>query len=142
MWVVDASVAVRWFIEQEYHPHAEQILKKMIFHPERFAVPELFCFEVYAVLCRMIPKGAEVFIEGMIQILNCGILRYPMTEKLAQKASVFIEMGLTGYDACYAALAEEVNGEWLTFDEKAHKLIKNQKISHAVLRNMPPDWED
>ena len=142
MWVVDASVAVRWFIEQEYQPHAEQILHKMISHPEKFAIPELFSFEVYAVLCRMIPKGAEVFIEGMIPILNCGILRYPMTENLAHKAAIFIELGLTGYDACYAALAKEVNGTWLTFDEKAHALIENQKISHAIMRNMPPEWED
>ena len=142
MWIVDASVAVRWFIIQEYHPHAERILQKMISCTERFAIPEFFSFEVYTVLCRMIPKGAEVFIEGVIPVLNCGILRYPMTEKLAQKASVFIGMGLTGYDACYAALAKEVNGKWLTFDEKAHTLIKNQNLSHAILRNMPPEWED
>ncbi|MBN2246345.1 MAG: type II toxin-antitoxin system VapC family toxin [Candidatus Aminicenantes bacterium] len=142
MWVVDASVAVRWFIEQEYHPHAELILQKILSQPERFAVPELFSFEVYAVLSRMISKGSEIFIEGMIPILNCGILRYPMTEELAKKASIFIEMGLTGYDACYAALAKEINGKWLNFDEKAHKLIEKQKISHSIIKNMPPDWED
>jgi predicted nucleic acid-binding protein len=30
-----------------------------------------------------------------------------------------VEKGLTGYDACYAALAKEIGGLWLTFDGKA-----------------------
>ena len=140
IWVIDASVAVRWFIEQEIHPHADLVLERMLSHPERFAVPELFCFEVYAVLCRIHPQGAEVFLKGMIPVLNCGILRYPMTESLALQASVFINKGLTGYDACYAALAKKLKGMWLTFDEKAHRLIKKNKLSYAILKNLPEDW--
>ena len=76
----------------------------------------------------------------MIPVLNCGILRYPMTEGLAQQASAFIEKGLTGYDACYAALAKELKGVWLTFDEKAHQRIKTSRVSHALLKSLPKDW--
>lgn len=141
IWVIDASVAVRWFIEQEIHPHADLVLERMLSHPERFAVPELFCFEVYAVLCRIHPQGAEVFLKGMIPVLNCGILRCPMTESLALQASVFINKGLTGYDACYAALAKELKGMWLTFDYKAHQLIKKARLSCAISKNLPEDWE-
>lgn len=142
IWVIDASIALRWFIQQEIHPHADLVLERMISHPERFAVPELFCFEVYAVLCRIHPYGVEAFLKGMIPILNCGILRYPMTENLALKASFFVNKGLTGYDACYAALAKELNGKWLTFDDKAHKLIKKAGISFAISKKLPQDWED
>jgi len=142
IWVIDASVAVRWFLENESHPHADLVLERMLSQPERFAVPELFCFEVYAVLCRIHPQGAEVFVKGMIPVLNCGILRYPMTESLALKASVFIDKGLTGYDACYAALAKELKGKWLTFDDRAHKVIKKNQLSYAILKELPGDWED
>lgn len=141
IWVIDASIAVRWFLAQESHPHADLILERMLSQPQRFAVPELFCFEVYAVLCRMHPRGAEVFLKGMIPVLNCGILRYPMTEGLALKASVFVEKGLTGYDACYVALAKELKGIWLTFDNKAHQLIKNYRLSHVLSKNLPRAWE-
>ncbi len=141
IWVIDASVAVRWFIEQESHPHADLVLEKMLSHPDRFAVPELFCFEVYAVLCRIHPHGTEVFLKGMIPVLNCGILRYPMTEGLALQTSAFIDRGLTGYDACYAALAKELKGRWLTFDEKAHQIIKRFQVSFALLKSLPKDWE-
>ena len=50
IWIVDASVAVRWFIEEEAHVHAEEVLKRMVNEPRRFAVPELFSFEVFSVL--------------------------------------------------------------------------------------------
>lgn len=141
IWVVDASVAIRWYIEQESHPHADLVLEKMLSHPEQFAVPELFCFEVYAVLCRIHPQGRKVFLKGMIPILNCGILRYPMTESLANQASAFLKKGLTGYDACYAALAKELKGKWLTFDEKAHQLIKRSYVSFPLRKSLPKDWE-
>ena len=140
IWVVDASVAIRWFIEQESHRHADLVLEKILSHPDRFAVPELFSFEVYAVLCRIHPRGNDVFIKGMIPILNCGILRYPMTEGLALKAAAFLEKGLTGYDACYAALAKELKGRWLTFDEKAHQLIQRFHVSFALQRGLPKEW--
>ena len=141
IWVIDASVAVRWFIEQETHPHADLILDRMLSHPERFAVPELFCFEVYSVLSRIHPQGAEVFLKGMIPVLNCGIFRYPMTENLACQASVFIGKGLRGYDACYAGLAKELGGKWLTFDDKAHQNIKGSRVSHSLQNRLPKDWE-
>jgi len=139
--VIAASVAVRWFIEQENHPRADLILDRMLSDPERFAVPEHFCYEVYSVLSRIHPRGPEVFLKGMIPVLNCGIFRYPMTESLAFQASSFMDKGLTGYDACYAALAKELNGTWLTFDDKAHILIKGTGISHSLQRRLPKGWQ-
>ena len=141
IWVIDASVAVRWFIEQENHPHADLILDRMLSSPEKFAVPELFCFEVFSVLHRIHPQGHKVFLKGMIPVLNCGIFRHPMTESLALQANTYINKGLTGYDACYAALAKELKGMWLTFDDKAHQLIKGFRISHSLRKQLPTNWE-
>ena len=52
-----------------------------------------------------------------------------MTENIYTRADRFIKKGLTGYDAVYVALAEELNGVWLTFDTKAHKKIVEEKLS-------------
>jgi len=141
IWVIDASVAVRWFIEQESHPNADLVLERMLSQPERFAVPELFCFEVFAVLCRIHPHGGEVFIEGMIPVINCGILRYPMTKGLVLKATEFVDKGLTGYDASYAALARELKGMWLTFDDRAHRVIVKTRLSYDITKNLPRNWK-
>lgn len=140
IWVLDASVAVRWFLKDESHPNADAVLRRLIDHPECFAVPELFCFEVYAVLCRIHPSGQDAFVKGMMPILNSGILRQPMTESLATRASRYVERGLTGYDACYAALAKEIRGTWLTFDQKAHDIVARKRISHNLTKALPRAW--
>ena len=80
-------------------------------------------------------------IKGVF-VINCGMLRYPMTESLARQASFFANSGLSGYDAFYAALAKELNGKWLTFDNKAHKLIKKAEVSHALSNSLPANWEN
>lgn len=140
IWVIDASVALRWLIEEEIHPCAEKVLKKIIDEPERFAVPELFAFEVFSVLQRVHPNGLKAFIKGIIPLLHLGIFRQPMTENLAIKANHFVKLGLTGHDACYAALARDLKGNWLTFDEKAHRLIQKERISCLLEDGMPKNW--
>jgi len=141
IWVVDASVALRWFIEEEAHPHADEVLRRVVQAPERFAVPELFAFEVFAVLQRVHPKANDVFTRGIVPLLESGILRHPMTAQLASLADRYTRMGLTGYDACYAALAYDVNGKWLTFDKKAHRLIRSEKLSAFLGDGVPPEME-
>jgi predicted nucleic acid-binding protein len=140
IWVIDASVAVRWFIEEETHPLADEVLEQVISEPEKFAVPELIAFEVFSVLKRLHPSGLEVFRKGIIPLLQGGIFRQPMTESLAVKANRFIKLGLTGYDACYAALARDLKGRWLTFDKKAHELIQEEKVSFCLDEKMPKNW--
>jgi predicted nucleic acid-binding protein len=116
------------------------VLKELIERPEFFAVPELFAFEVYSVLQRLHPLGQEVFLKGIIPILQGGLFRQPMTEKLAVRARRYVLLGLTGYDACYAALAEDIKGMWLTFDHKAHQIISREKGSFCLEKSMPPHW--
>lgn len=141
VWVIDASVAVRWFIEDEADSFADEVLKKLIDQPRIFAIPELFSFEVFAVLMRSHPEALAVFKQGMIPILHGGIFRQPMTETLAMEADRFVKMGLTGYDACYVAMAVELKGTWITYDQKAHGILKKHRLSWSLTDGMPPKWD-
>ncbi len=140
IWVIDASVALRWYLEEEAHDSADEILKAVVEDPRRFTVPELFAFEVYAVLQRLHPRGLQAFRKGIVPILQDGLLRHPMTDELAVKANRFVKKGLTGYDACYAALALDLKGCWLTFDKKAHELIEEDEVSFLLSEGLPKDW--
>ena len=140
IWVIDASVAVRWFLEDEAHVCADEVLKGLVEAPQRFAVPELFSFEVYAVLQRLHPDGLQAFRKGIMPLLQGGLLRHPMTDELAVKANRFVKKGLTGYDACYAALASDIQGCWLTFDKKAHLLIRKYGVSALLSEGLPKNW--
>ena len=49
-------------------------------------------------------------------------------------------MGLTGYDAMYAALAEELGACWLTFDGKAYTRLGGGGLSFDLTGGLPADW--
>ena len=140
IWVIDASVAIKWFIAEESHPAAEEVLTALIARPQAFAVPELFTFELFSVLYRLHPQAGPVFENGVLPLLQGGLFRMPMTQSLAALAQRFIRLGLTGYDACYAALARDLSGLWLTYDQQAHQAIKKEKVSWCLEKGLPPDW--
>ena len=139
-FVLDASVAVRWFIEEERHENADAVHRRLVDEPQEFAVPELFAYETFAALFRVHPRPLKAFQEGILPILGSGILRYPMTDAIAARAAAHVEAGLTGYDACYAALAEELEAVWLTFDGRAHARIRQEGISVDLGIGLPSGW--
>ena len=122
-------MAVRWYVKGTEHPNADLILEKLLKEPELFAVPELFPYEMLSVLYRHHTAARKIFDKDINRILHSGILRYPMTENIYTRADRFIQPGITGYDAVYIALAEELGGVWLTFDVKAHKKIVSENLS-------------
>jgi predicted nucleic acid-binding protein len=68
------------------------------------------------------------------------MLRYPFTETVANQAVRFVESGLTGYDAVYAAFARGLGAMWRTFDAKAHARIRKEKLSEELGVGLPPGW--
>ena len=139
-YVLDASVAIRWYLADESHPNADAILERLIRSPDLFAVPELFFFEVLAVLTRRHPRPLDIYQEAFLPVVEGGIFRHPMTAALAAHCSAFISRGLTGYDACYAGLADELGARWLTFDRRAHERIAADGVSVDLWQGMPADW--
>ena len=139
-YILDASVAVRWHIAGEAHANADAILERVLESPEEFAVPELFFFEVYAVLARMLPGFQSLYAENFLPAVEGGLLRMPMTASLADAAALFVARGLTGYDAVYAGLARELGALWLTFDADAHRRIAPEKLSWDVGGTLPSGW--
>jgi hypothetical protein len=90
-----------------------------------------------SVLQRLHPDGIHAYTNGVIPILEGGILRHSVTAGLALKADYYVKAGLTGFDACYAALADDLNGLWLTYDTNAHKKIEKKKISFSLDKRLP-----
>jgi len=139
-FVIDASVALRWYIEDERHDNADAVLQRLISKPEIFAVPELFSYETYSILFRLHPRPLQAYEQGILSLLRGGVLRYPMTDEIAHRGARCVALGLTGYDAIYAAVAEELGAVWLTFDSKAHACIRQERISVDLGSALPADW--
>jgi len=130
--VIDASVAIKWFVQEPGSNRALDILKEVLEKPERFVVPELFFFELANIVNRLFPKLSELQQNLLNQLLNLGIQRFSMSAELLDGIKLFQANGLSGYDAAYVALAKSVNGKWITFDKKAHVMIKKFELSEVL----------
>lgn len=130
--IVDASVAVKWFVIEPGHEKALAVLKNVIAAPRRFAVPELFYFELVHVFHRLIPQPSPIQLDLLKGVTLFGMQRFSMTPELAATIGEFQMLGLSGYDGAYAALAKMVNGRWLTFDQTAHAQIAHLGFSEVL----------
>ena len=119
IWILDASVAVKWFVDEEHSDKALEILEDILDHPTNYAIPELFFFELNH--------------KDLLDILaNIGFNRFSVTPEYLEEIHRFQKMGISGYDASYLGLAALLKGKWLTFDEAAHKKVIKLGISKLV----------
>ena len=132
--ILDASVAVKWFVPAEAgHAEAIGLLEQIRDAPAAFAVPELFFNEMLAVLTRL--GGADAAaVRGYLDALqDLGLARIGNGRQLlATAADLACRHGLGGYDAVYAACAALTKGRWLTADARAHRRIQSLRLSKAV----------
>lgn len=129
--VPDASVAIKWFVSEDPATDraAEAVLDDIVEGRSQAVVPELFFYEVFAVLVRRLGDAREAG-RGLDFLFRLGIKRLALDQETVRKAAdISVGSGLTGYDAVYAGLADLVGGRWATFDIEAHRRIADLGIS-------------
>jgi predicted nucleic acid-binding protein len=127
--VIDTSVAIKWFVEEKGREAALGVLAEAMDAPEGFAVPELFFFELAHVFNRLFPSPTEEQCALLENVMDFGIARFNMTGELIRGIRRFQRLGLSGYDAAYVALAEQLGGQWITFDTRAYQAIRKTGLS-------------
>lgn len=115
--VIDASVAIKWFIWEEGTEEAQQLLDKLSF----FWVPGLFLIEVDAILTKKVRKGeleiADAFQKRrMFRQLPYKLIPFGEIAEFAFRLST--EFPITLYDATYLAAAVDHEGIFYTADKR------------------------
>lgn len=123
IFVVDASVAIKWFLNEPDSEPARNLLREYGTSGTHFVVPELFYYEVYSVCVRRHPNPHQFAKRGFAWLCSLPLKRFPISEELSVLGLHFVEKGLTGYDAAYAALARSLKGHWVTYDVEAFKAL-------------------
>lgn len=141
MIVLDASVAIKWFLVEPETPEAVRVARAILQGKDLFAVPELFYYEVFSVVARKHHASSQWAGSGMAWLLNLPLRRMPVTPDLAVQMQTFMARGLTGYDAAYAALAWRSQGRWLTYDETAKRRLSSPDwiVSHLDPPGLHPE---
>jgi predicted nucleic acid-binding protein len=130
-FVLDTSVAVRWFVSQPGSDDAATWLRSFIDDPELFVGPDLLRFELHGALARLQPAHDSSWAPTCFSRFDrLGVRMLPTTLDLFRRAlEVSRTMRIGGYDAIYLAHAEAIGAPWLTADARIlRRLGKDKRV--------------
>lgn len=126
MIVVDASVAVKWFLNEAYSKDALALLSA----DEKLIAPQLVAYEVAGAFVRARRRGDidDVELEEIIQswtaAIDASILYVQYEAKDVHRASTLAsEIGHTIADCVYLAMAERFNAPLITADKVFYEKV-------------------
>lgn len=133
--VVDASVAVKWLIEEDYSRQADELLEAWDREDVRIAGPHLLPVEVSNALYQRV-KRHQISLDTAVQ-LEAEFLENDIA--LVQSASLHVRsiriasaLGQrAAYDSHYLALAESLDCEFWTADERFYRAASR---NHPIVR--------
>ena len=136
MIVLDASVALKWFVPSEpLAAEAAGVLDEIAADPRPYAVPELFMNELLAVLPRLPGVTTDGVASALSLVESLGLARIGNGHDLLAAAAGFAcDWGLSGYDATYLAAAALGNGVWLTADARAARRVPRRHLVRVLGR--------
>lgn len=137
MSILDASVVLKWFVQEDDSDKADHIRKNHIEGVEQIIVPDLLLYEVSNAL-RFHPDFSSKEIKKAVQSLfDLEVEIITPTITLLNKAiDLSKDQNVTCYDAIYLALAAELNDVFITADEKfVKKLASHYKSFCTILKN-------
>jgi len=131
--VIDASVAAKWFFQEEHSIAALDLLDN------RFELndPDFFFLEMNSLLCKR-TRRRELSITEVLEmddeIASIPIQSYPSAALREKAFEIALEAKCSIYDCLYLALAESLGVCMVTADEKFFQAIQSGPLSHRISR--------
>ncbi|HET6385007.1 MAG TPA: type II toxin-antitoxin system VapC family toxin [Armatimonadota bacterium] len=126
--VVDASVAVKWFLREVYSDEARRLLT----FEQRLHVPALLFPEFGNVLWKRV-RRAELAAEEAIRIIETltklPLTVHPARSLVAAALEIACESGRTVYDSTYLALAIQQQSRLVTADERFFNALRHTALA-------------
>jgi predicted nucleic acid-binding protein len=128
-FVIDASVGVKWFSEEDDTLEAQLLLSKAIEGDVLLYAPHLFLHEVANALWKGKHLDKKTIISSLEIIWESPIKFEELSMPLTHTAvGLMTQYDLSFYDATYAALAYLLQIPLISADTKGHKKIKEIEI--------------
>lgn len=132
--VVDASVAIKWYVEEEYREQA--LILRRDYYDGKVALvsqPLLFYEVANALRCHEALTSSDV-VDSVNSLIDMQIdLLAPMKEVVDAAVDLAFEEGATVCDAVYLALAELTGSKVITADEKLLEKFSQGRRKNVLL---------
>ncbi|CDX22733.1 conserved hypothetical protein [Mesorhizobium sp. ORS 3324] len=127
--VIDASIAVKWVVEEDGTPLALGLRKD-----HRFAAPELLTVECANIFWKKVQRGELSREEAKLAanlLERSDIELFGMRGLLAKATELATDIGHPAYDCMYICLAMNRNWRFVTADERLTRVL-NQKAPREI----------
>jgi predicted nucleic acid-binding protein len=130
--VVDASVAIKLFVEEELSREAEHLFQELVKSPaSRFFVPDLFFLECANILWKYVRRfehDPEKARQDITSLRSLPLRTLAVTDLSEMSLDLAIEQDVSVYHACYAVLARELQLPFITADRKLIRKLAGSQI--------------
>lgn len=128
-YVVDASVGIKLFVEEEFSEQAHALFSYLTADPPaEFYISDLFYIECANILLKYTRRFGRSLEDSQADIADLKLfsLKSTSTSELMEDALLLAsEKNLTAYDAGYAVLARNLEIPLITADEQLSKAIES-----------------
>lgn len=118
--VLDASVGIKLFVEEEFSDKVERLFAKLADDPQtEIHVPDLFYIECANILLKYTRRFDRPLEDSLADIKDLSNLALQVTstsELIEDAIKLADQKSLTAYDACYAVLAQKLGLPLITAD--------------------------
>jgi len=131
VFIVDASVAAKWFIEEEHSEAALSVLNEQ----NQLHAPDFLLLEMDSIICKWIRRSAVTPSEGAEvrdAFRRYPIQHHPFGRLLDPSFAIASLTGQSIYDCLYVALATILNTAMLTADRRLYEGLRNGPLKKHI----------
>ena len=126
--VIDASVIIKWFIEEQDSEIANQVKEDYQKQIIDLSIPDLLPYEVLNVLRYKPSMGENDLCKVVKDLEDFQLDKFTFEEDVPKKTvKLSLKYGITVYDAAYVSLADKHKYWFLTADKKLTTKIQEQE---------------
>ncbi len=130
-WVVDASVAIKWFVPEIHSSHARQLL----IEDNELLAPELLIAEVGNILWKKHRIGELEAVEArdiLADLRRLPLRLIPMSTTIESALALAVQYERTVYDSVYLSLAIHQGVRFVTADRKLFNALIDTDIANNI----------
>jgi predicted nucleic acid-binding protein len=137
VFVLDASVAAKWFLSAKYEKLSEEafaLSRKYVQGDVEFIIPDLFWAEIASAFWKAIRLGRfekSSAHEGFRYLENCDFPSYATKPLLRKAFEIATTFDRSVYDSVYVALAIQSRAPLITADER---------LANSLAARFPIKW--
>jgi predicted nucleic acid-binding protein len=128
-FVVDASVGIKLFVEEEFSEQAHALFSHLAADPPaELYVPDLFyveCTNILLKYTRRFGRSPDDSQADLADLNRLALKSTPTADLMEESLSLGSEKNLTAYDVCYAVLAGQLDIPMITADKSLALAIES-----------------